>query len=170
MTTQLLLLAAALITQSPSQPFTSDAGRFRATFPGSPKEQVVKVPAPPVGEIETHILVVEKGGLIYAVAYNDLPKVVVDADPKATLEGGVQGAVKKIEGGKLIAERDITVDGNPGKEFEASMAGPKGVAGVYRSRIVMAKPRLYQVIHAGPKDAVMSDAGAAFLKSFQVVK
>lgn len=86
----------------------------------------------------------------YMVAASRIPLLApgqtIDANP--LLDGAVNGAVANV-GGKLINQKTISLDGNPGREidFEGSRGGQTFTA---RARIYIANGKIYQMLFLGP--------------------
>jgi hypothetical protein len=167
MTFTAVLLAAAIALQAPGKPFVSQAGGFRATLPGTPKEQKQAVDTA-AGKIDINIFLHEDNDVATTVMYSDYPEAMMKlADPDKVLEGGVDGAIKNTKG-DLLSKRDISINGYPGKEFEAAMVAPNGQKLIYRARIYLVNARLYQLIQAGPRDSLTPKQSQDFFKSFSL--
>ncbi len=168
MPTAPLILALALATQAPAKPFVSEAGGFRVALPGTPKEKVQSVPG--INQpIEIRMFLVERGDASYGATFCDYPEAIALADPDRVLEGGIEGALKNLKG-KLLAKRNITLQGHPGREFSASFTAPNKAPGLYRARAYLVGARLYQVILCGPEAEIAGDAGDRIFKSFALLR
>ena len=86
-----------------------------------------------------------------------------DAPAAAALAGVVRGSVPQ---GKPLTEKDIRLGAIPGKEFDFEIKGTDGSPAYTRSRAFVSRERIYQLLLAGPKDAVRGPAGTAFFESF----
>lgn len=76
--------------------------------------------------------------LTYGVITTEYPDTIIHSDKKELLpvffRGSVDGAVKNVQG-KLLTEKDITLDGFPGKEIDID----------YRNGLAVIKMRSYLV-------------------------
>lgn len=86
-------------------------------------------------------------------------------DAKAALEGGVNGALAN-SGGKLISQKNIQLDGHPGREisFNGSSAGRSFTA---YARLYVVDTTVYQTMFLGPSG---SHPGADLNKFFDSFK
>jgi hypothetical protein len=146
--------------------FKSASCKCSATFPGAPTEKRQKVPTEQVGDLEAVMYLLEtpdKTGA-YLMMYNDYPKdKTKNADPQKVLNGARDGAAAKIKG-KVLSEKKITINGQPGRELEI-----EGGALKYYARIVLSnKTRLYQAIVVMQKDKAKPADVRKFLDSFKV--
>lgn len=144
------------------KPFTSTAGRYTVTFPGTPMEQSQDTDSE-VGKLTVHFAAVDKGDAAYMVGYNDLPKEA-DLTPKRVLDGQRDGTIKTFPNAKIIEEKEITMDGNPGRSltFEAP-----SLNATHRSRTFLVGNRVYTVIALAVGDG-KPDVAATFLDSFKL--
>ena len=155
------LVLYSVLGRSPTwKEFSPPNGRFTATFPGTPKLQTKQAMGQP---IQLYILELGWGGqFAYSVAYNDLS---VDAEAmvaKAVLEGAARGL-----GGNIKSQKDIRLQGHPGKEVVVEMQ-QDGVTMVLTNRIYVVKNRLYQVLVAGVKGKEPPASFTRFLDSFKL--
>jgi hypothetical protein len=148
--------------------FTSEAGRYRVRFPQAPREVVQKVPSP-VGPIEVHMAVLDRGDVAFFASYNDYQFDPAAFDIDAALEGIVQGS---MEGSKatLRSKKDIALGKHPGKAYEAALKLPDGRPATCRARIYMVEKRLYQVLVVEARGKEDPKATAAYLDSFALLK
>ncbi len=166
----LLLAVAARLPADPPpklKEHTSDAGRFRAAFPGPPRVETTTL-ATAAGAVHVTTEKAEGGKDLYlAVTFADYPDGF-DAVAAKTLLDGVRDGLKGTDGrvtkddettlgpaGSGLAGRDIRVD-----------AGKNAV----RVRAYVDGKRLYQVMVTGTRDTVTGKTAEAFLASFEVVK
>ncbi|MFT3882289.1 MAG: hypothetical protein QM703_21885 [Gemmatales bacterium] len=139
--------------------FVSKEGRFKASFPGKPKEQTQSA----LGMKFKMFLVEEKEG-VFGVAYFDIP----GGDPKANqvesiLTNARKGMLQNMNG-TLIKEDRITLQGKyPGREIRADV--PSKGAEMYCS-IYLVNNRAYQVLILGKTEWLDSDKARKFLNSF----
>ena len=86
-------------------------------------------------------------------------------DPAASLQGSQDQALANV-GGTLIASRDITLQGRPGKEFSATITNG-GETGTLLQRVYLDGLVSYQQIYTGAGEASFTDPDLApFFDSF----
>lgn len=147
------LVAYSLWGSEPTwKDFSPPEGRFTATFPGTPKLK----PQQGMGQsVQMYILEMGwRGQFAYSVAYNDLG---VDAEAmggKAVLDGAAKGM-----GGKILSQKDIRLQGHPGKEVVLEME-ESGVTLVLTNRMYVVKKRLLS--GAGRRREGQGTAGLVF--------
>jgi hypothetical protein len=152
---------------------TVTEGGFTAQMPATPTRQVQSIDTSS-GKIDVTILAATKGGEAFLIGYNDVPaSVAAAADPKTILDNARDGAVRKVNG-KVTSEREISIEGHPGKEFTGDGAAPsknggKPDEGTFTERVYWVSPRLYQVLNVRPKGSALSDDAQKFLDSFKLV-
>ena len=161
-------IAVARAQDAEWKPFTSDKGRFTATFPGKPMEQFqsVKLPGGKSVEVVLYVLELKKGEGSLAVGFTDYPAEVfkTGTDDKR-LEHARDGAVLSAKG-KLRSEKKITLGSAAGRELLIESE----TRGNVRTRLFAVKNRLYQAMVVGPKKLVDSKEASKFLDSFQIAK
>lgn len=139
-------------------PFTSREGGFSVLMPGTPMYKT-RVLDTNVGQIIAHYFMLESQDGTYMVMYNDFP--MQPSDSHAMLSAVRNG---NAQGGKLIAERDISVDGYPGKLVQVE----KGEYTVINA-IFLVDQRLYQVMFSRPKTEALPAEAAEFFRSFKLI-
>jgi hypothetical protein len=146
---------------SPLQPFTSTAGGFSISMPGTPKETVQNVDSA-AGPLKLHQFLVEDGNIAYIVMYNDYPRVPDNQDVffNNVRDGGMN-AVK----GTLKKEKVISRQGYPGRAFDIETSDTLLLQDVY-----LVGKRLYQVILGVPKTDSMPSQTNQFFGSFKLAQ
>ena len=108
--------------------------------------------------------------LVFCVSYLDIPLVETFSVDSA-LESSRDGSVRNMNG-KLIHDKSIDVEGNPGREFVARAKGG-GLTGnqsyLYQSRIFVANSRFYMVSATFPEKMDKSDEIKQFFDSFALL-
>jgi hypothetical protein len=156
-----LCLAAGVCAQDDKK-YESKDGRFRATFPGTPKIVTKKA-----GDLDLSIVIVEKDKGAMAVIYSDLPaEKVKSSKPKDLLDGGEKGLVNNFKA-KVTSSKDLEFgkEKYPARELRGERDNVH-----LRILIVLAGNRLYQVFIAGPKDVVNGEDADTLVKSFEITK
>lgn len=140
--------------------FVSKEGRFKASFPGTPKEQIQSI----LGMKIKMFLVEENDGAL-GVAYIDLPSGINPKGPQIdeALTNARKGMLQNLKA-TLVKEDRITLLGKyPGREIKADV--PSKGAEMYCS-IYLVNSRVYQVLILGKQDWLNSDKARKFLNSF----
>lgn len=137
--------------------FVSKEGRFKASFPRTPKEQTQSV----LG-MKIKMFTVEESDGTMGVAYLDVP-VKSAKQIEESLTGARKGMLKNINA-TLIKEDRITLDGKyPGREIKGEI--PSKNIDLYCS-IYLVNGRAYQVLIMGKPHWLESDKARKFLNSF----
>lgn len=137
--------------------FSPSGGRFSILMPGTPQEQKQKAMGMTVVMYGVNV----KNGA-YAAGYADLPPGL-----PANLSGAVQGAANSHGTGKVLSEKDFSLAGETGKEFEAEISQPKGFIS---GRVIVVKGRLFQALAIGTNARLSNSDVRKFLDSFQITK
>jgi hypothetical protein len=138
---------------------------FKAIFPKepTPSEQAA-------ANIKINMYIVELGDTgALLIATNGMPKIdTTDAKVvKATLDGGVKGAMNNLKG-MVTKETDIMWQGKyPGRDVEAT-AKLGDMEGIVRVKMVLANEKLYQVMAVGVKDTISKPEIGKFLDSLEI--
>lgn len=144
--------------------FESKEGAFKAEFPKAPSTESSQVPAAAGITVQMVTYAAELDDAYYAVATTDFPDEVVNAKPPAVLlDGARDGAVANIAG-KLKEEKQIEVDGNPGRRL-AITGTTEGMELHVDSVIFLKGKRLYQAIVVRPATKDLTAETKRFLDS-----
>jgi hypothetical protein len=146
--------------------FTSEAGKFTASFPGTVAEKTNEIPVEGGNKLKLFLFTVEVNkNLAYMVTYVDYPDSVKTTEPQKVLQGvrdgnkGTDGKMVKDDtikyGKKEIPGRDLLID--------------KGTYH-YRAKIILAGTRLYQVVIVGSKDDVAAKDADLFFESLKLAE
>lgn len=148
--------------------FSSDAGNFSVQMPGTPVEKTEPVNVEKLGTINMVTYTLEQKDGVYMAVYNDYPYGLFEqTTPDNVLDGARNGAVRKVQDGKLVSEQKIELDGNPGRDIVAE-GTQQNTAFVIKARIYLVKYRLYQAMAITLKDQTSSIDAAKFLNSFKL--
>lgn len=145
--------------------YASTDGRFKVQFPGPVTTDVTEVPS---GKDKLRITtdsVELRGGTAFLVTYVDAPPEVANS-PAGPRIDKVRDANKGARG-KVLEEKELTLGM---EKYPARDVLVQTQDGFLRNRIVIAGPRLYQVMIRGAKDVVASASADMFLASFEVTK
>jgi hypothetical protein len=147
--------------------FVSPEGRFAVRFPSVPAatKHTLNTPAGPVALLGFTVTDKAKS-MGYAVLYSDIPlKPGQAVDPDRMLGAGVFALADRPEN-RLVEDRLISLDGNPGREVVVEQSEQVLV----KARIYVVGQRLYQVIVIAPKAKGFPPEAAAFLDSFRLLR
>jgi hypothetical protein len=163
----MLTLAAGVARADEWKTMTSDGGRFSLEMPGTPTEQKQTYDTPQGGQVEAvvYVLELQGGEVAYMAGYNDFSKDQLKGKkPAQLLNDARDGALDKVQG-ELLAETEVKLDGNPGRELKIQA----GEMVVY-VRVFLVKNRMIQALVAMPKDAVPEKDVNRFLQSIALLK
>lgn len=153
---------ASLAAADEWKPYTSTAGRYSASFPGTPKEVTQRMETE-IGGIDATIASLESNNAFFAIAYNDYPREKMgNLTPDQLLDNARKGAVDKVKG-KLVSEKKVTASGYPGRELQIEAPGGLHIT----EHVYLVKTRLYQILVVTPSAGANSDDVKKFLDSFK---
>jgi hypothetical protein len=130
-------------------------------FPAKPKEMP--------GKGMTQFLLEREGGkAALLLQIQDLPKeldIGNAAAVKLALDAGRDALKTLFKGGKLLVDKDVKVNGKyPGRDVDIDIPD----LGIYRVRMILTGPKLYQVTALGPKDYLNGAEAKKFRGSFKL--
>jgi hypothetical protein len=96
--------------------FTSKAGGFSVTMPGSPVQKETQQSSF-VGTVTNHIFTAASGSDQFTVDYSDIPRFALDFAGADTIYDHAKGALLQRTYGKEISYGDTTVSGAAGKSL-----------------------------------------------------
>lgn len=135
-------------------------GNYRVMMPGKPTETVAPVPMPDGSTVQMLQAIVELGNMAFLGTHVDYPSTITRGQTPAQLLTNVRDGSAK--GHTLRADRALTVDGYPAREYVIQQSG--GTVVVVRTAMV--QNRLYQMIVAGPPGIDQHADTRRFLDSF----
>jgi hypothetical protein len=155
-----LLTAAprAATGQASWKELRSDDGRFVVLMPGTPKESRMSNAGI---SLTQYVLETELG--YFMVSWNDMPPT---ATPGQVLDNMRDGVLRRSPGTRVLGEKQITIEGHPGREVQI---GKDGMPGVMLVRLYVVEKRLYTMMTGSddtPQGAVERDR---FLGSFRLI-
>lgn len=165
-------LAAETAAQAKWATFTSKAGNFSVSLPGSPEASTVNATLGGSPVAMSLVRVAFAPDRQYAVRYADLPATSIAVrDPKQGLDQARDALLKEV-GGKVVTERRAGLGRYAGRHVEAVGTGKVARGGTplpegtrMQVRFVFVKNRLFEVIRTVPKGD--ADDGATFFDSFK---
>jgi hypothetical protein len=168
------ILWVCLVTSALAQPagwlnFENRAGGFAVLMPAEPMERgrslTLIAGGDVFGQVERKEFTAARQGTVYRVAYFVLSdRIVTRAAPDQLLDM-VRDAKLRASQGKLLAERQLDLANNPGRELEVAL--PNGVR--IQSRLLVTPFHLYDLMVAwrpGQGDKAQAET---FLDSFQLL-
>lgn len=152
--------------------FISDAGNFSIVTPGAFTHEE-KTAQSPDGPVQLHVFIYYANAE-YSVTYADYLAVIENSDRtqlflNAVRDAGVQGI-----NGKLVEEKEITLDGHPGRNYIIEYGTNNGF--LLAGRNIVVGQRLYIVSATYRKNEVPLVKGSyaewalKFLDSFKLTK
>lgn len=117
-----------------------------------------------LGKITLYLYTFEKGDAVMTLAVNVYPDKIAKVPADVLLKGGENGAVDGAHG-KVTSEKKITIDGNPGLEYQFESAKYHGTC-----RIYLVGTRMYQLISVSPTGTPFIEETGRFFDSFRLVK
>jgi hypothetical protein len=145
-----------------AQPYTSEAGRYSAQFPGTPTESTSDVSLGASGTTTLYQSLVDQGSVSYLVAYCDYPAGFLESDPQTALAGFRDNLVK-AEKGTLTSDDAIDLNGVPGRAFVITSSD----GSTYSVHDFLSGQRLYQVVVTAGSGSTAPGADD-FLNSFRI--
>jgi hypothetical protein len=130
---------------------------------GQVKTQTLNLPAPTGGQMKFEIHLLQQGQNVYSLSVIDAPASM--GSGAKLLEGAKEQMKKEMPGAKVIREDNVTVDGNPGKDFTTEIPG----LGITRVRSVAVGQRICQSQVIGAKDFVQSPEADRYLQSLKIL-
>jgi len=140
--------------------FSPEGGNFSILMPGNPKVEVENKIGP-FGPYTSNLFSETKSGTFYLIGWTDYPTNVT-LDVQGEINATRDNFIKSVNG-RLIAEKEISLDGHPGLEFTAEMNSKFFVT----SRIYVVGNRPYQILAVTPKYGGQTHANR-FLWSFRL--
>jgi hypothetical protein len=153
------VLVSGVAAQAPME-FKSVAGKFSVKLPGTPEETKQTSQG-----VDIFMYTLKKDPLFYIVGYGDYPQATIDQrGPEAMLDADRDSFVKAVKG-KILSEKKVKLDGNPGRDIMI-----EGASANFQLREYLVGRRLYQIVSGGAKEAINSPANKSFHESFKLVK
>ncbi len=140
-----------ILPPRPEELFVSNEGKFSIQFPsGLEPERAVETAHTPVGDVEVSTLVAADERSVALMSFGTYPDAMFrngDAAALVALRDTLMATMLPVNG-RLVAESDRTVDGFPAHQVEFAADGPDDTPAYGRALIVVARPRVYQILLA----------------------
>jgi hypothetical protein len=147
--------------------FSPKEGGFRVLMPGEPTKKTRKLETPQ-GDAVIVTYSIQTRKAAFLVIRSDLPPKVDVTDAKKLLDDARDKGVKN-SGGTLRDEKEIELDGHPGREMTLELPDSKVKGGgIYKTRIYLVGHAHLQVITLAPKSEANLKEINAFLDSFRL--
>jgi hypothetical protein len=146
--------------------FESAKGKFKVNFHGKAVREGTRDGEGPFGPFTLYTFAVEvEPGFGYVVVYCDYPEDFVKSEPAQEILGRVRDG--QSEAGKILKDGELIFgkDTFPARDFFVEK--PKDFR---RVRIILAGPRLYQLVVFGTPSEVNSKEADQFFDSFEITK
>lgn len=149
------------------KPYSPEGAAFTVAMPGTPVKEH-QLATNPRGNLETDIysLDLAGGGFLTITDAVLPPGLNLDADATETFESSIARIVESASG-RVLYSRDVTISGYAAREVDVDV--PTSVVeggGRLRARVVLAGPRLYELIGVVPNRRTAEVELAHFLDSF----
>jgi hypothetical protein len=173
----LVVLAISAVSvgfRSPADWLQFRADGYSALFPVKPTANTKTIPSE-LGELQLNINMYDasKSGkkddnLIYMSMSTEYPQSAVHSDMKEKLptlfRGAIDGSVKNVNG-KLLSEKEIGLDGYPGREIKVDF---KDGLAIINARYYLVKNRMYAIQTITLTERFPNESQERFMSSFQL--
>ena len=151
------------------KPYSPEGAAFTVSMPGTPVKEH-KLAKNPGGNLETDIYSLDlAGGGFLTITDAVLPSGLdLEAGSAEMLESSMARIVESASG-RLLYSRDVTISGYAAREVDVEV--PTSIiegGGRLRARVVLAGPRMYELIGVVPKRRTAEVELAHFLDSFTI--
>jgi len=143
--------------------FTSKEGRFKVLMPATPKPRQHETESD-FGKGTLIMAVAEHAGGMFSAGFCDFPEEIKKVPVDRVLDSSRDGCVANLAG-KLVSDKKIKLGDHPGRDIQVEIDGKH----IFRARVYLVGPRLYQVVVFGPKQLATSKDAEKFLNSFELV-
>ena len=144
------------------QTYTALDRSFSIELPDKPSEETTQIPTEDGGTAVVHLVSVKPNKhSVFSCAYTnrDTPE---EKTADRILHSALEGSMRKIQG-KVVSQKEITVQGNPGLEIRASARNNSTVD----ARLIVVGSRLYMIMIV---DTEQSNDDKAVRRVFQSFK
>jgi hypothetical protein len=159
-----LLAGSGSWAQGPWKELQAKAQGFAVSMPGEPDHQKQTIRSPS-GPLQVNVYTFQRPSTIYSVTCVEYPEGAIQPDSAEQIVRQAKDGMSKSLEGKVVAERELSLSGNPGREFQCNMKN-----GMFaRVRIYLVKNRMYEVVVATlPENRAGGDL-VRFLNSFRLL-
>lgn len=158
-----ILSSFAAAAQTEWVTFSSPEGRFSLQFPEKPTAEVNHA----IADKPTMYSFTAKSRTIGCFAsYADYR--VSDGQQQSALDN-IRNAIVSNNGGRLLDETKISINGNPGRQLLMSKTTENGSELIYHSRMYLVGSRLYQIVAIYLKGDSQSPELPKYFDSFRLL-
>ena len=157
----LCFAALAGAQTTPWKSYSYPADGFQASYPSAPEVSKKDIPTE-AGSFELHTYIAEVGSAALYIGVCDYGSKTEGKDPQELLQGAKNGALQSSSS-HMVSEKKISLDVNPGVEFQAVNDTAQ-----FTVRIYLVGNVLYQTLVVAPLDKPYADI-TRFLDSFQLI-
>jgi hypothetical protein len=144
--------------------FSSKAGRFTVLMPATPTEQKQEIDTD-TGKVESVMFIAAgANSSAFIAAYADYPNAARSAEAATMVVSGARDGILRNTKGKLINDKEISLDKNTGRAFLIEQDGGQ----FFNVRVYLVGKRLYQLIVVGPKAEATGANADRYLTSFKL--
>lgn len=145
--------------------FSPPEGGFSILMPGTPEEASQNVGTEEEPLTLRGFRSIRENEAIYLVVYNDIPEEYISNPKKIKSEfDKIPQETAKGFKGRLVSQKNITLNGYKGKEFKVQAS--RGI--IFRGRAYLANNRVYLIGVATAKERYLRRTIPGFLNSFQI--
>jgi hypothetical protein len=144
--------------------YIANDGSYSILFPASPTEIVVPMDTP-YGQVNTYHTKLDFDDFSYEVSFNDLPAALVQSTSPDSLLDWTRDFIVNSLDGNLVFEKDISLQGYPGKEIKINSESPK-YPPLIATRLYLVGSRMYAIYVAPLTKREFDDNAQKFFDSF----
>lgn len=164
------LPSEASVAASQWQEFRSTAGNFKVLMPsGTPSQHTVERPLGQFQQQLHQVMLPQEDGTVYVIVYSDIPvdpNQLSSTDVDQALDSAVDGMLDKVPNSQLLAEREISLNGFPGREVE--MEGYNNIVFI-KARVYLVQSRAYIVLVGSNTSETFPAESDRFFNSFTLL-
>ena len=142
----------------------SEKSGFTLTMPPGNITQEIEIVEAPEGDIQFDIIASHPSASRYVIAYSEEVSPERFQNTQAILSKATNSIAKNNVGLEKIAEKDITLDNNPGKEFQL-----KNQEEIMFFRLILVEQRLYVLAVNQQNDSISEELVEQFFDSFELI-
>ena len=158
------VIATVLRAQDVWKEYPNKEYSMAFSMPADPKPNTQTLDTK-LGKITIQSYLLQQGGSAFMVMVNVYTDDVLQAVPAKVLAAGRDALVAHFTNGKVVSEKEIAVDGNPGIALDYTS---DQYHGSYRAYLV--GTRLYQLQSMAPTGTPLLPGTDHFMNSFRLVK
>ena len=172
---QALLLTILILALSGScentdwMPYSSEKGGFEVSIPGSFRETIKRVKTP-LGDTDLFLFITEEiDSTIYFASFSDYPNSEIEETEKWRMLKNGRDRALQSRNGRVVSEKKVRVNGNPGIEFKAEIRIDNENAAL-RALSCIVGGRYFQIFGIAVEGKGSVSDVERFIRSFKVKK